>query len=160
MAKDNFIQMKHWVFDALAMIKMTDGERRVMICIIRYTVGFRRYEAKLSSRFIAEYTGMSIANVHKCIKHLTEIGYITIQSPGTGTRAQVIHFNSKVFSVHFRDASVHFQNTQRSLSSDLAFTSDQSSVHQLVNKERKRESKEEIKKKKENFFSSKSRRYD
>lgn len=104
MAKERYLRMQHDCFDALAVIPLTDSERRVMMVVIRYTVGFRRYDADLSNKFIASFLG-NITEQHagRCINHLCKRGFIKILSKGIGTHPRRIRFCYAEFRGTFRD---------------------------------------------------------
>lgn len=148
--KERFLKMKHWVFDAICQVDMTDAERKVMMCVVRYTVGFRRYEAKLSFGFIATYTNISKGHAARCVNSLERLGYISVIEKGTGKKPNMIRFNYKNFSVSFRQCS-------RLISADLASHSDSVSVSKLCDEEKKEEKKNIEKKNKEREFFSPQR---
>lgn len=136
---ERYIKMSHNCYDALYMLPMSDGERRVLMMVIRYTVGFHRYETEFSNRFVAKALEMSVSGVHKCVKGLIEKEYIYIISKGHGPYPQKIGLN-------YKKISVHFQAKKRSLFDNEAFTFDAKSVHLERTKKEKEIKKEQIKK--------------
>lgn len=148
MAKDRYIRMQHDCYDALAVIPMSDAERRVMMVVVRYTVGFHRYDTDLSNRFIAEFLGNDITEQHAgyCIKKLCEKGYIKIVSQGKGTHPRKIRFCYTTFRGRFREVL-------RKISPMLEEDLDEFRGIQLSSKEIKGEIKNKEKKNKERFAS-------
>lgn len=127
---ERYIKMSHNCYEALYVLPMSDGERRVLMMIVRYTVGFHRYDTDFSNRYAAEALEMSVSGVHRCVKALINKGYVYIISKGNGPHPQKLGLN-------YKQISVHFQAKKRSLLTQKAFISDTESVHQLANKERK-----------------------
>lgn len=138
---ERFLRMSHWVFDALMTVPMTRDELRVMMLVVKYTVGFHRYECDLSARFVAKALDMSFQHASKCINSLKAKGYISQIAPGSGQHPAKISFNYKKFSVAFRA-------NERRISSESASHSDTVSVIQEATKKRK-ENKNITKEKKE-----------
>lgn len=151
MAKDRYIRMQHDCYDALAVVPMSDAERRVMMVVVRYTVGFHRYDTDLSNRFIAEFLGNDITEQHagRCINNLCKKGYIKIVSQGKGTRPRKIRF----CYTEFRGT---FQHILRNISTQLEEHFEQARGTQLCSKEIKGEIKNKEKKNKERFASEPS----
>ena len=135
---ERFLRMSHWVFDALMTVPMTKDELRVMMLIVKYTVGFHRYECDLSARFVARALDMSFQHASKCINSLKEKGFISQIAPGCGQHPAKISFNYKKFSVAF-------QAEVRRISSESASHFDTISVasmRQRKNKQIKNNTKE------------------
>ena len=126
---DRYIRMSHNCYEALYTLPMSDGERRVLMMIIRYTVGFHRYDTDFSNRFAAETLEMSVSGVNRSIRALIKKKYIYIISKGCGPHPQKIGLN-------YKEISVQFSHKKRSLSAQKAFTSDTKSVHLLANEEK------------------------
>lgn len=142
---ERFIRMTHDCYDALYTLPMSDGERRVLMMIVRYTVGFHRYDCEFSDRFAANVLGMSHQGVSRAINALIEKNYIYIISKGSGPHPKKIGFNWKQISVHFRTQKRPFFDKKASIL-------DTESVYKLVAKEKK-ENKNTEKKNKERFAS-------
>lgn len=151
MAKERYLRMQHDCFDALTCLPMSDGERRVMMIIIRYTVGFHRFDAELSNRFLSEFLHGDITPRHagRCVESLCKRGYIKVISPGIGSHPRKICFCYSVFRGTFRAL-------QGDISGHLEGHSDAVSGTQLCPKEMKEENKNKEKKNKERFASEPS----
>lgn len=147
MAK-RFIKMTHDCYDALYMLPMSDSERRVLMLIVRYTVGFHRYDCEFADRFAAKRLGMSCSGVNKAFNSLLQKGYVYIISPGKGSHPRKIGFN-------WNKISAHFQQHLRSLSGEFALTFDTVCAHSTEAKKIK-ENKNTEKKNKERFASEPS----
>jgi DNA-binding transcriptional ArsR family regulator len=59
------------------------------LCALRFSAGFHRHTCKLSSGFIARWTGLHPANVRKALSRLKEMGLLQVLVPGTATTATV-----------------------------------------------------------------------
>lgn len=139
--KERYIRMSHWVFEALYTLPMSRDEIRVMMLIIKYTVGFHRYECEMSARFAAQQTGMSYQHANRCINTLKAKGYISIIAPGSGHYPAKISFNYKKFSVAFRAEQRRILNMLASDSDTFSVTSMRqrkniNNKEQIKNKER------------------------
>lgn len=145
---ERFIRMSHKCYEALYTLPMSDGERRVLMMIVRFTVGFHRYDCEFADRFAAKRLGMSYSGINRCVKALIEKGYIYTISPGCGRYPRKIGLN-------YKQISAHFQRYLRSLSEELALTSDTVSAHSERAKKVK-ENKNKEKKNKERFASEPS----
>ncbi len=57
---------------------LTFRQVKVLLVVFRYTYGFHRRYATLSSRFISQYTGIDDSDVRKTLKGLVEEGYLIV----------------------------------------------------------------------------------
>lgn len=139
---ERFLRMSHWVFDALMTVPMTKDEIRVMMLVVKYTVGFHRYECELSARFVANALNISYQHANKCINSLKAKGFISIIAPGHSHQPAKISFNHKKYYVAF-------QSNLRRISDKTSSHSEQKYVIPEATKKRKKEKKNITKEKEE-----------
>ena len=137
---DRYLRMSHWVYEALFTLPMSKDELRVMMLIVKYTVGFHRYECDMSARFAAQSLGISFQHANKCINSLKAKGYISIIIPGSGQHPAKISFNYRKFSVAFREC-------QRRILEQSSSHFDDISVIPTATKKRKETKNKQIKNK-------------
>jgi phage replication O-like protein O len=57
---------------------LTFRQVKVLLVVFRYTYGFSRHSAPLSSRFVADQTGLDQSDCSKTLRSLTEAGLLTV----------------------------------------------------------------------------------
>lgn len=127
---ERYIKMSHNCYEALYVLPMSDGERRVLMMIVRYTVGFHRYDTEFSDRYAADFLGMSRGGVNWCINKLIQKKYIYIISPGCGPHPRKIGLN-------YKEISAQFQQKKRSISKEKALNIDAESAQSNRAKKKK-----------------------
>jgi len=90
MAKKGYTKIDNYVFAALVNNSLNASELKTLLFIIRYTIGFNRRTTRASYSYIAKGIGMSEDSVRIAIKNLIAKGYITIEYPAIGSKAQVV----------------------------------------------------------------------
>lgn len=110
---ERYIRMSHKCYEALYTLPMSDGERRVLMLIVRYTVGFHRMDTDFSDRYAAVTLGLTHQRVCQCINRLIEKKFIYIISPGCGPHPRKIGLN-------YKEISGKFNQHLRQISKDLA----------------------------------------
>lgn len=85
--------------------------------IVRYTVGFHRYDTEFSDRYAADFLGMSRGGVNWCINKLLQKKYIYIISHGCGPHPRKIGLN-------YKEISAQFQQQKRSILKEKALNID------------------------------------
>jgi len=83
--ENGYTKIANELLNALMKIYLSNYERRVIDCIIRYTYGFGRKKARLSLTFIGEATSISSPHIARSKKKLLEKNMIT--QIGTGELA-------------------------------------------------------------------------
>jgi len=73
---------------------LTGREMKMMLVIFRFTYGFHRDTAMLSSRFVSDATGIDPANINKVFKALERKGLITIN---LDRKTRVVSLCKKVY---------------------------------------------------------------
>ena len=68
--ENGYTQIANELLEALFGIYLSDNERRILGCIIRYTYGFKKKTSKLSLSLIAKATGILPPNVARAKKKL------------------------------------------------------------------------------------------
>ena len=137
---ERYIKMSHNCYESLYVLPMSDGERRVLMMIIRYTVGFHRFDTEFSDRYAAQALEMSCSGVNRCVNALIKKNYIYIISKGSGPHARKIGLN-------YKEISAHFQAKKRSLFDTKALIFDTKSAHLERAKKEKEIKEQQIKKK-------------
>lgn len=146
--KERYIRMSHRCYEALYTLPMSDGERRVLMMIIRYTVGFHRYTCDFSDRYAASVLGITHQRVGRCIRGLRDKKYIYIISPGCGSIPRKIGLN-------YKQISGNFATLQRQLC-DTADSKNDAICGNLELPKKIKEKKNQEKKNKERFASEPS----
>ena len=84
--------------------------------IVRYTVGFHRFDTDFSDRYAAELLGMTHQGVNRCINALIKKNYIYVISPGSGQHPRKIGLNYKEISGNFRARLRQFSSKSAAIS--------------------------------------------
>jgi len=68
--ENGFTRIANELLDAILIADLTKIELKIVLCVIRYTYGFKRKEWQLSIRFIQDKTCVDFSDINKCIKRL------------------------------------------------------------------------------------------
>ncbi len=83
------------------------GQIKVLLCIIRFTNGFHREEAMLSTSFIARYTGLTERSVMRDIHDLEKAGII-FRKKAADRNIKVLRINPSVISQADKDVPASY----------------------------------------------------
>lgn len=87
--EDGYVSIANPLFEALYKSEFNARELKVLLCIIRFTYGFNKKEAKMSLSYIEAQTGIAAPHISAALKHLEECHVITI-SKRSGITAQTL----------------------------------------------------------------------
>lgn len=90
MARKGYTKIDNDLFSFLYSNELNASELKVLLFLIRYTKGFSRDTCRASLSYIAKGTNRSVETIRKSIKSLSEKGYISIEYPAIGSKAQVV----------------------------------------------------------------------
>lgn len=68
--ENGFTKISNELFDQIIKADLSLRELKIIFTVIRFTYGFNRKEAELSTRFISNATGIKFQNIANSIKHL------------------------------------------------------------------------------------------
>lgn len=91
-----FTQVPNVLLEALQRIKLNGSQLRIINCIIRNTIGFKRNTHKMSSTFISKATDINIRQVNRELKSLLDLNVVVMVSNGDRTTAREIGINLDV----------------------------------------------------------------
>lgn len=74
-AQDGYTKMPNWIFARMA--EMTEAELKIVLAVMRQTVGWQREEARLSNTELQRAAGLSYQSTVNGIKAALEHGFIT-----------------------------------------------------------------------------------
>ena len=74
---DHYTKINNDLLDFLACCDLTASELKILLFIIRYTIGFHRFEADLTNSFISNGTGIELRYVRRVLKKLADRGLIS-----------------------------------------------------------------------------------
>ncbi len=72
-----YTRIANELLEALMKVYLSNYERRVLDCIIRYTYGFQKKKTNLSLTFISKATGIPLSHVSRTKKKLLEKNIVT-----------------------------------------------------------------------------------
>lgn len=68
--ENGYTTIANEILDHLYKQPLNGTELKVVMCILRYTFGFRRKSHKLSASFIAKWGSCDVSSVKRALKHL------------------------------------------------------------------------------------------
>lgn len=101
-----YTRINNALLNALCKTPLSGQELRVLLFIIRYTLGFNRDTAELSITYIANGTEISTRNVRRILTHLEELGFINL-SHTQGTKPRRITFREDKIAHTRGDKNAH-----------------------------------------------------
>lgn len=93
MAK-GYTKLDNDVLSAMAQLDLTASEFRVLLAIIRSTIGFQKSQWEMSNSYLSKATGLNNRSVIRAIQTLSDRGIITVLSDHFGPKPRLIRFNS------------------------------------------------------------------
>ena len=71
--ENGYTAIANEILDHLYKQSLNGTELKVVMCILRYTFGFRRKSHKLSASFIAKWGSCDVSSVKRALKHLRDM---------------------------------------------------------------------------------------
>ncbi len=79
--ENGYTSIANEILDNLCKLSLNGTELKVVICIFRYTFGFRRKSHKLSASFISRYGNCELSSVKRALKRLQEKKIVVCVNP-------------------------------------------------------------------------------
>ena len=79
--ENGYTSIAYEILDNLCKLSLNGTELKVVICIFRYTFGFRRKSHKLSASFISRYGNCELSSVKRALKRLQEKKIVVCVNP-------------------------------------------------------------------------------
>ena len=78
--ENGYTSIANEILDNLCKLSLNGTELKVVICIFRYTFGFRRKSHKLSASFISRYGNCELSSVKRALKiHITTFSSVPLR---------------------------------------------------------------------------------
>ncbi|MBI3534594.1 MAG: replication protein [Deltaproteobacteria bacterium] len=124
-------QIPHRIFEFALKATSTKVELLIFMCLLRFTLGFKKAQCQLSQTAIARWTGVAASNIRKGLKNLIKSGLIVRKEDGLLNHTSAMYHVPVVKAFLEYDAKIKNNSTQSSLSlnqSELKSISDQSKL--------------------------------
>ncbi len=84
--ENGFTRIANELLDAILIADLTKIELKIVLCVIRYTYGFKRKEWQLSIRFIQDKTRVAYQHVNTSVNRLVERNILIVDNQNIQTR--------------------------------------------------------------------------
>ena len=122
--KGGFTQVPHQLEEALAQATdLWKSEYRLMMVVQRFTLGFHRLEARLSSEWIAKQLSIDRRNVQRTLRSLENRGILARLDPGGG-RSRVARYRLQLDVTQWQVTWAKGKPPENSVASDAVSPGD------------------------------------
>jgi phage replication O-like protein O len=91
--EDGYTRIANEILEQISQIPISGTQFRILMVIWRYTYGYNRKECEISSKFIAEASGLSERQVRRELKKLIDMNIIKVVKEATFTSPRILAFN-------------------------------------------------------------------
>jgi phage replication O-like protein O len=101
-----FTRFPNDLFETILQLKLTLRELKVILVIIRFTIGFQKQEAELSVRFISKASRISFQHISETLIKLRKKDHIELKKSENHSQSRIIslkHYSSWNFNPNFSE---------------------------------------------------------
>lgn len=91
--EDGYTRIANEILEQISKMPINGTQFRILMVIWRYTYGYNRKECEISSKFIAEASGLSERQVRRELKKLIDMNIIKVVKEATFTSPRILAFN-------------------------------------------------------------------
>jgi phage replication O-like protein O len=111
MAEKGYTQIPNNTLEALYRLPQSATQLKILLVVIRYTLGFHRTEHSISEGFISKATGISKRYISGEIKKLINSNILKISKEASYTESRIIEFNCNIEEWDSRTILQQMNNT-------------------------------------------------